>query len=485
MTEHRRTGHRWRPIEDLPTGHGLGSAELPALLSVWRDQKRLLEGSAALESFQVRQVRSWSIETGILERLYTLTEGVTRTLLEQGFDASLIPHGESDMPAERLVRVLEDHRQAIEHLFPFVKAERKLSTSFVKELHAILTQHQSSCEAVDSLGQHVQVPLIRGDYKVLPNNPGDPTTGETVHEYCPPEHVAAEMDRLIAMHLAHEDVPYEVEAAWLHHRFTQIHPFQDGNGRVARTLATLVCLRSGAFPLVVMRDQRTAYIKALEKADRGDLAPLVHLFQRQQKTAFVEALSLGQQALAETSLQTIVAGAKERLDAALRRKLTVVHERAERLTTIAHERLREVDRLLARELRGSVKTQTQHSDPQKRHWFRRQIIDVANHFDYFADLGSHATWTRLQLRHGTITDFVVSFHHLGSVDNGVMVATALVSSRDADAEQGPSAPYATQPACDEVFTITAGRDATELESSFLTWLERSLQIGLDAWRRTL
>jgi len=26
-----------------------------------------------------------------------------------------------------------------------------------------------------------------------------------------------------------EQCPPEIEAAWLHHRFTQIHPFQDGN----------------------------------------------------------------------------------------------------------------------------------------------------------------------------------------------------------------------------------------------------------------
>ena len=42
----------------------------------------------------------------------------------------------------------------------------------------------------------------------------------------------------------------EVEAAWLHHRFGQIHPFQDGNGRVARALATMIFLRAGFVPLV-------------------------------------------------------------------------------------------------------------------------------------------------------------------------------------------------------------------------------------------
>ena len=79
------------------------------------------------------------------------------------------------------------------------------------------------------------------------------------------------MDRLLAMHREHgqRGVAPEVEAAWLHHRFTQIHPFQDGNGRVARALATLVMIRAGWFPLVVTDAGRADYIEALEIADGG------------------------------------------------------------------------------------------------------------------------------------------------------------------------------------------------------------------------
>jgi len=93
------------------------------------------------------------------------------------------------------------------------------------------------------------------------------------------------MERLLEMHYHHieQDVSPEVEAAWLHHRFTQIHPFQDGNGRVARCLATLVLIRAGRFPLVVNRDQWVEYIAALEEADAGDLDRLVKLFDQIEK----------------------------------------------------------------------------------------------------------------------------------------------------------------------------------------------------------
>ncbi len=163
------------------------------------------------------------------------------------------------------------------------------ATTCTKELHALMTRHQETVEGLDSLGRKTSVPLIRGAYKRLPNNPLRPDG--TIHEYCPPEQVDSEMDRLIALHHQHDDVAPEVEAAWLHHRFSQIHPFQDGNGRIARALATLVFVKAGWFPLVVRDRERAEYIDALEVADDGDLKPLVDYFAGLQKRAFVHALN--------------------------------------------------------------------------------------------------------------------------------------------------------------------------------------------------
>ncbi|HIK10995.1 MAG TPA: Fic family protein [Oscillatoriaceae cyanobacterium M33_DOE_052] len=90
------------------------------------------------------------------------------------------------------------------------------------------------------------------------------------------------VDRLIALHHQHKqrNILPEIEAAWLHHRFTQIHPFQDGNGRLARCLASLIFIQAGWFPLAVTRDDRAVYIHASEQADRGDLSWLVKLFAK-------------------------------------------------------------------------------------------------------------------------------------------------------------------------------------------------------------
>ena len=75
--------------------------------------------------------------------------------------------------------------------------------------------------------------------------------------------------------IAQAGVPVEVQAAWLHYRFTQIHPFQDGNGSVARALASVVLVQDGQFPFFVTRDYNAANIDSLEAANQGELGGLI------------------------------------------------------------------------------------------------------------------------------------------------------------------------------------------------------------------
>ncbi|MFX9740650.1 Fic family protein, partial [Acinetobacter baumannii] len=79
-------------------------------------------------------------------------------------------------------------------------------------------------------------------------------------------------------------------SAWLHHRFTQIHPYQDGNGRLVRAITTLLLLKAGLLPLVIDRDLRVEYISSLEAADFGDLTQLASLFARLERAGIMQAL---------------------------------------------------------------------------------------------------------------------------------------------------------------------------------------------------
>ncbi|HEV3199170.1 MAG TPA: Fic family protein, partial [Bryobacteraceae bacterium] len=232
--------YKWREITDLPEDvRSLTNDELEPLHRIWLEQKDSLADQRVIEEFNQQLKREWAIETGMIEGVYAFDRGVTQTLIEHGINASLIPHQPGKMSPERVAMIIQDHAEVLDWLFDFVMGQRSLTTGYIKELHAALLRHQETVTVADQFGVLYEKEFHKGVYKTTPNNPR--REDGSVYEYCPPEHVASEMDRLIAMHEAHmrREVPPEVETAWLHHRFTQIHPFEDGNGRVARAIASL------------------------------------------------------------------------------------------------------------------------------------------------------------------------------------------------------------------------------------------------------
>jgi len=171
-----------------------------------------------------------------------------------------------------------------------VAQNRDLTIGVIHELHAILTRHQDQTLAVDQFGRRYEIPLLKGRFKEQPNNPK--RDDGSLHEDCPPLHVQSEMENLLKWLSGYPAEDPIIVAAWLHHRFTQIHPYQDGNGRVARAITTLVLLRSELLPLVIDRDLRVEYIGALEAADDGDLTALATMFAGLERAAILQALSV-------------------------------------------------------------------------------------------------------------------------------------------------------------------------------------------------
>lgn len=68
--------------------------------------------------------------------------------------------------------------------------------------------------------------------------------------------------------------------ASVHARFEQIHPFLDGNGRAGRLVLNLLLVRLGYPPAIIYKGDRSRYLNALRRADRGDLGPLGELIAR-------------------------------------------------------------------------------------------------------------------------------------------------------------------------------------------------------------
>ena len=132
----------WNPdtgITDLEADPSqLSASQIPGIKAIWTDQRQRLKGSAQLSDFTEKLSREWAIETGIIENLYEIERGVTQTLIERGFQAEFISHGSTNKPREYVIQLLHDQKDALDGVFDFVKNDRSLSASYIKELHAAL-----------------------------------------------------------------------------------------------------------------------------------------------------------------------------------------------------------------------------------------------------------------------------------------------------------------------------------------------------------
>jgi Fic family protein len=78
-------------------------------------------------------------------------------------------------------------------------------------------------------------------------------------------------------------------SAVVHSWLTIIHPFEDGNGRMARLLANIVLLKSGWPPLIIRASDRLQYLDTLSHSDEaGDILPTFDLFVKSIRRGLLE-----------------------------------------------------------------------------------------------------------------------------------------------------------------------------------------------------
>ena len=109
-----------------------------------------------------------------------------------------------------------------------------------------------------------------GDYKSTPNNVKT-STGE-IYYFTPPEQVKPAMTDLLDWYRAQEAAGEHpvIIAATFHYRFVRIHPFDDGNGRMARLLMNLILTKHGYTVSIVQTDERQRYLRSLELVDENE-----------------------------------------------------------------------------------------------------------------------------------------------------------------------------------------------------------------------
>ena len=478
---------RWHPIKSLDSrvvGHLRHDlAALDRLQDLWTDFAASLDEADRL-SLRRRTLRRHAIETGILERLYQIDWGVTETLVAEGLTREAIARAGGEL-SPGVLPMLEAQLEGLNMVADYVREDHLLTTSFIKQLHALITRAQTSYDATDALGRPFQAKLNHGSYKALPNNVI--RADDSLLEFAPPEQVDGEIERLVSLYNAMTDVHPIVSAAWLHHRFVQIHPFQDGNGRVARAL-TLLSLGSHHYPpLVVDRENRDTYLDALDKANDGDLTPLGKLFtklamrsiRRELEEPIPGPLPQTAREVARAFAQSLE---RKRHEEAEQKELAV-HIRASQLHgrmgawfNENEDSLRQIfaDRTLTVSAWGAEAT----PDDRRTNYWRRQIIKTARRAEHFADLSSSTWWTMLGVRvNGYQMRFVASIHHVGSRRTGVMAITSFGEIRIQDEETSAHEDIFVETSWD-AFTFTHDEEVEDRAGELYEWLDQSLTVAL-------
>ena len=494
--------HKWKPIEPIDSdSQAYDFGEIDSLQREWLRIKQQVESSTpdAYKAFTDRLIRRWSIETGIIEGIYDLDRGVTETLVQDGFAADYIERGSTNKEPAELIEILKDHEDASKTVDDWIKHGIPIRKNYIRGLHKQILRSQHTYTATNQAGNSVQVPLPKGEFKSEPNSPTRPDG--KLHQYCPPAFVESELDNLLDWYSAYEREGYHplLLAAWLHHRFTQIHPFADGNGRVGRAILTWHLVKSRYFPVIISRDDRPEYIDALEQADAGNLTHLINLFVNLEKTIVVQAL--GPSDLVDEVVDSIVERAGLR-QASESRQMSRVNEVAVKLQEAAESYLSEKsqsiqNRLVEVNMFVNPDMKTGHTFGHYYHQYNDQMHEIAKKLQYSVNFSEYIYTIELDLETHNVglaprMLFVISLFHIGhtSHSTGVMAATAFSEM------QGPR-PYSNQRHPELIttslgnapfynctvapFTFTWNDSFEEIRHRFMNWIEACLSIALRYW----
>ena len=146
--------------------------------------------------------------------------------------------------------------------------ETPLTQHFIRGLHRTLLREDYSVHRELPGGMQVGYVVHAGQYKTRPNSVITRYGDRFV--YASPEETPALMTDLVDWYNDAEKEgklsPVEL-AALFHYRYIRIHPFEDGNGRIARLLVNYI-LAKHDIPMVVVRSRKKdEYLEALHAAD--------------------------------------------------------------------------------------------------------------------------------------------------------------------------------------------------------------------------
>lgn len=172
----------------------------------------------------------------------TRIEGNTITLAEAGrlFEEDVLPKGKT-------LREVNDLKNTKKVFFELQKKQPRITSALIEEIHDKLL------EGIDPRKGY-----RTSDINIL-GQPFSPTPGRYVREDI----------KLLLQWLEEQKKRLHplVLAALFHHKFENIHPFNDGNGRTGRILMNHILTTQKHPPIIIAQRHRKEYLQAMNEAD--------------------------------------------------------------------------------------------------------------------------------------------------------------------------------------------------------------------------
>ena len=190
----------------------------------------------------------WTFDSTSIEG-NTLTLGETIKVLELGLTISGKPLKDHEE--------VYGHAKAVELVYDLVKKE-KITEADLFDLHRCVMQ-KSPIDSLRPIGHWKRD--FNGTTGVRDDRP-------VYMEYASPDDTPRLMSRWIrAFNRKLMSATSTIKAvnvyAWAHLSFVRVHPFFDGNGRIARLISNLPLLKCGHPPLLISQARRAEYIDRL------------------------------------------------------------------------------------------------------------------------------------------------------------------------------------------------------------------------------
>jgi Fic family protein len=191
-----------------------------------------------------------------LEQVYNIELTYTSNAIE----GNTLTAAETALVVEKGITIagkpLKDHLEAIDHyeavgyVRELARRDIPLTEMDIRSLHSLVVKRSYP----EIAGRYAD----QGRYVLTETGP---------FNFPSPAQVPALMGDFAAWLAGAPDTPETAFGA--HHRLVDIHPFNDGNGRVARLLMNLILIRGGYPPVVVRPEDRPDYVGALQEARTG------------------------------------------------------------------------------------------------------------------------------------------------------------------------------------------------------------------------